>query len=415
MRSIILAPFTLIYPKIFFLFFLLVRPIVDFYSYIRLAGSINLASILTLFLIILYPLELLKRQKIRLKNSNFMVNFNILFFIFLFISLFSLVYSNNISISLMDFARLISILVVFNYVAIYCSNRENPMLLVNVILISSIIPLSFGFYQFVFVKGGLATPGFNRIYGTFMHPNVFAQYLLLIFFLLLFLLSTFKIKKLYRRFLIFYSLVIIFALYNTFTRGAWVALLMGVLIFIFLRTKASKKIIHFSLILILLLVLSPYLQKRWEDITRPQYNQVNSLEWRLNLWRNSVEYLTEHPFIGNGLGMYEYKTGQMAHNDYLRISYETGFLGLLVYMVLLCYILFSSLRNLLRSKTLFNINRYKIILCVIVSLLIMGLTDNLARSTLIMIYYFSVINILFNFPKLKNLEDKVNFRIINNR
>ena len=413
MKSIILAPFTLIYPKVFFLFFVLVRPIVDIYSYNRFIGRINLASILTLFLILLYPLELLKRRKIRLENSDFMVHFNILFSIFLFVSLFSFIYSKNISISLMDLARLISILAVFNYVAIYCSKGENPKLLINVIIISSILPVCFGLYQFLFGKGSLATPGFNRIYGTFVHPNVFAQYLLLVFFLLLFVLATFKIKKIYRRLLIVYSVIMLFSLYNTFARGAWIAVAIGVLIFIFLKTKLSKKIIHFSLILILLLALSPYLQKRWEDITQPQDNQVNSLEWRVNLWRNSVAYLQEHPFIGNGLGMYEEKMGQMAHNDYLKISYETGLLGLIFYLILLCYVLFGALRNLFKAKSLFEINRYKIILCIIVSLLTMSLADNLARSTLIMIYYFFVISILFNFPQLQNLEDKGNFEIVN--
>jgi len=405
MKSIVLAPFTFIYPTIFFLFFLFARPLADIFSDVRFAGSMNVASILTFMLIVLYPLELLKRKKLRLENRKFVINVNIIFFILLLISSFSFIHSKNIPISLMDFARFFSILAVFNYAALYASTKERPLFLITVILFSALLPLCFGLYQYLSGTGGLATPGFNRIYGTFTHPNVFAQYLVLIFFLIIFLLTTCTMRKSYRFVLFCYVLITLFALYNTFTRGAWIALLVGVLLYISMKTKVHKKVIFVPLVLIVLLLLSPYLQKRWVDIAQhQQYDQQNSLEWRLHLWEETVGYLKEYPFTGNGLGMYEYKIGVMAHNDYLRISYETGFLGLGLYMILLCYILFSALRNLSKAKFLFEINSYKTAVCLMVSLLLMSLVDNLARSTVIMIYYFAGISFLFTFPRLQHRE-----------
>jgi len=394
---LILAPVLFIYPRLCFFSFIFVRPIVDIYSEIRFGGAMNLASIFTMALIFICGAELIIKGILKeIRKNIVLVNINKLFLLLLFVSLFSVFYSRNVMISVVDFLRLFSVFVIFNYVSLCFTDEKDKVRVIFLILASSLIPLFIGFCQFLFEKGNVYTFGFNRIYGTFAHPNVFAQFLLLIFLLLLLVLNNYKVKQIYSWGLFLYSLLIVFSIYHTFTRGIWISMMLAIFIFVLVKTKITKKIGYLLLIFFIVLCLSPFIMKRWEDISLRRTSHGNSLEWRMRVWQKTIIDLKRHPVIGNGLGMYQYNMGKMVHNDYLRICYEVGILGLTIYLFLLFYILFSFIRRLLMSKTLAEINSSKIGIAIIVCLLVISLADNLVRSTVIFSYYFLSLGLLFN-------------------
>jgi O-antigen ligase len=176
----------------------------------------------------------------------------------------------------------------------------------------------------------------------------------------------------------------------------WVLLIISVLILIFAKTKISKKIIYFSLFVLAFLLLFPFIKERWADIF--QKGSYSSWDWRVDLWKNLIKnFEIENIFIGNGLGMFEYEIGVPAHNDYIRTLYEAGILGLLSYIFLLFYILYTSFKKMFWSKIIFEINKYKIATCLVVSLLIGCFSCNLLRSLIVLFYYFITISLFLNF------------------
>lgn len=388
-----ILPIVFIHPKMYFMGFLLIRPLLDI-NFIRNI-NVNLGSLFTVFLIIICGLDLLKKENLsKIKNIYFLKTANKLYFFYLLFVLFSFVFSNNILVSTLDYLRLLSIMVAFNCAGVYFTDDQQKNLLLKVIIASSILPFFFGVYQLITKQGGQYTPGFNRIFGTFIHPNVFAQFLILIFFILLYTILVKKLNKLQKSIAVAYLFITVLFLYSTFSRGPWIAFITALGFFFSIKNKFSVKIFFLILSLLMLMLILPHVKIRFEELQSTSYYGISSWEWRLRLWRMSIKGLFNHPFLGNGLGMYESHMSVMAHNDYLRIIYETGFLGLLLYLVFFSHILFQTLKRLYKEKNFVNITVNKIVFSLIFCLLIMSFADNLARSTVIIIFYLVFVTFL---------------------
>jgi O-antigen ligase len=186
------------------------------------------------------------------------------------------------------------------------------------------------------------------------------------------------------------------ALVLTFTRGAWLALFFSFIVFVFLKTSLPKLFFFIVIALIILGCLFPFVQKRFADVSGGGEEEMSSWEWRLQQWRRTVSRIGEYPWIGHGLGMYERDFRIMAHNDYLRISYETGLLGLFWYVVFFGYLLASSLMKAIRTRDPSMAQARKTAGCLVLAFLAMSVADNLARSTVIVIAYLSMIGSLFS-------------------
>ncbi len=65
---------------------------------------------------------------------------------------------------------------------------------------------------------------------------------------------------------------------------------------------------------------------------------VNSLSWRLNLWRFGIALAADHPITGIGLGSFPLNSPRLVgwevtpHNDFVRVFAEMGSVGLLAYL-----------------------------------------------------------------------------------
>ena len=94
--------------------------------------------------------------------------------------------------------------------------------------------------------------------------------------------------------------------------------------------------------------------------------------------------------------MFKEHMGIEAHNDYLRILYEIGSIGLLFYLFFLLYISFIIIRNIYYYKSLKEANKYKIGLILMVTLMITSLTDNLIVAIGILVYFYSILAIILN-------------------
>lgn len=189
------------------------------------------------------------------------------------------------------------------------------------------------------LASGRATAGFD-------HPNGLGAFLAVIVMLSLSLIYL-NLEKLSKRLgLIFGFFIMLWALIITFSRGAWLATLFGL---IFLLSMLSRKFISFLLIglfiiYICLLFFSPVEVKTLFRLDNE--NISRTLIWRFELWEDSIKMIRDKPFWGHGLntfmtkfqfyhrryaGRYLYHP-TYAHNCYLQIAAEVGIFGLLCFL-----------------------------------------------------------------------------------
>jgi putative inorganic carbon (hco3(-)) transporter len=405
--SCVVVIFMVTRPELFLTLFLIFRPCIDLLAEQKITGSVNSASVVTIFFIFIGSIILLRDDNIKIiKNNSVMLKVNKIFLCFLIISLISSINSTDFIISLADWLRLLSVIIIFNYAFLYFSERKIFYKLFIILLLSATIPVCLGLYQVVFSKGNHATLGLNRIYGTFTHPNVFAEYLVILFFVTIYFISVYKLNKVLLSAIILFLVIILLEIFSTYTRGVWIALAVSFVIFIIFH-KGFKKLIYLAFIVIISLSFLQKIQARFADLKQLRPYEQSSWEWRIKMWSKTLGDIKENPVIGHGLGMYDKKFLFMAHNDYLRLAYEIGILGLITYLLFLLFILCPSMRRAMQEKNSSLKTAHITIASLLIAFLIMGAVDNLARSTLILLYMFCVIGALLGTDANINKKDAI--------
>lgn len=323
--------------------------------------------------------------------------------LFLLITFISSFFSPAPLESVTEWTRLLSIFSLYILGYLIVKTEKNLTRLLKVIIVSAIIPSVFALYQF-FTQTGITVPFegiYNRIYGTFAHPNLFAYYLIIPLSLSLFLPAAMENKKIAKIILAIVAVFLFMLLFLTYTRGAWLAFIIAV-IFISLASfrKYGKFLVAIFLIIAFSYSLIEPVNKRVNDLI---FNPYSSIRWRLSLWQDSFNYAKEKPLLGHGTGMAKdlilkkrgYKFGSAdPHNDYLKIALENGLLGLLSYFFLIIY-LFATLLKKFRKAESQNIKSFALILLgITASLYIMSSADNILRNTALQWSYWALIGAL---------------------
>ena len=193
----------------------------------------------------------------------------------------------------------------------------------------------------------------KRVTSVFMYPNAVG---LLLTPMLIFLTTLlWNIKSIHYWILTFSICIMGYAaLYTTYTKGAIIACLIGIFIFLLLR----KRFIHASIGLCVLILIITALPQTQQQITSVVTLQDTSTDVRIALWRGTGHLLLANPLLGAGLSGFptiypEYKLDkhtealQYPHNIFLNFWVETGILGLFA----LIWILYTSFTHMLSTKT----------------------------------------------------------------
>lgn len=226
-------------------------------------------------------------------------------------------------------------------------SEKNRKLLILSILICAITISVIAHYQYFFgfanlqrfvLKENINTPFISdrllqkRVFYPFVTPNVLAGYLAMVIPLAL-------IYK--RRALLLIPLVS--ALILTKSIGGLIALFAGTIVYIYLKGSDKKtKIISFAG-----LGLSVALIFIWRIVSlKTHLAPFFSVIMRINYWRDTLEIIKTHPFVGSGLGNFNLIYSRYAHNSYLQFWAEAGLFGLAA----LLWLIYSVLK----------VNRYRI-------------------------------------------------------
>lgn len=211
----------------------------------------------------------------------------------------------------------------------------------------------FGIYQFVTLTGlpfswWAVAISSRRIVSLLNHPNALA---LLIAPLLAMLFALPKSK------LAWFTLGLgIITLYLSFSRAAWLALLV-VIIALGLLSSQKKKILAAVLGVILLLLVVPFSRQKLVELLP---GNAPTQENRYVLWAAATDMLKKSPFFGVGLmGFHEYYKNyplgpdrviqNYPHNFFLNFWLETGLAGLLSVLGFL-FLFYKKIRALLRTN-----------------------------------------------------------------
>ncbi len=172
--------------------------------------------------------------------------------------------------------------------------------------------------------------GRGRILGPFFSPDLFASYLLMIFFVSISFWKEFK-----RKILSLIPFALLTALFLTRSLGGWLSLLIGwVILATSLRKEQKRKVFIFTC---LLMIAGLFLWIQRAGIPSEAASVRNSWVQRLNFWQSAWEMFRYSPLWGVGFEqfpeVYGYfrQTGAFetwyAHNIVLQLLAELGVLG----------------------------------------------------------------------------------------
>jgi putative inorganic carbon (hco3(-)) transporter len=272
-------------------------------------------------------------------------------------SLISVLMSANPAVSAVQVARTTGAVMVFVVLEQMLRTRRDARRALIVCALSTVFPLIVGLVQLATGTGFDGGDGLVRITGSFLHPNTFG------FFLVMVLLMGYPMRRCVRgrqRWLLDALLVVcLVELVLTYSRGSWIVLVCGLLV---VGVIADRRLL-LGLLLTLpviaagVLLFVPSVVERLTDLSTPDTlggRAGNSATWRL---AHLEELLSDGVTIfGIGPKMSEQLTvgGKAPHNDAARMLVENGVVGLVLYLTFLAGLVVLAGRALRRLRRGFD-------------------------------------------------------------
>ncbi|MBQ3064953.1 MAG: O-antigen ligase family protein [Clostridia bacterium] len=260
------------------------------------------------------------------------------------------------------------------------------------VLSSAVIVSLYGIYQNFFTTvnsqwqdTSMFSDISGRVVSTLENPNVLAEYLIMVLPITVALF--FCVRKFSQKLLcLFVGGTLGACLIFTWSRGAWLGLMLALMIFLLMY---SKKVMVCGLFGILAIPFLPFVLP--ESILNRFLSIGNLLDtstsYRVHIWEGTINMLHDHFIGGIGVGVDVFQTvyppyalsgieqAPHSHNLYLQILVETGILGLLVFLVFL--IVFAKLHFSYYIKPFPSPRKYLAasLFCGILAVLAQGMTD----------------------------------------
>lgn len=271
--------------------------------------------------------------------------------------------SRMLSVSLPSALKVVSIaLMAIVLDQVFRQSPDRIRTMVTAMVVSLLVPTVSSFGQ---LMKGLpyenVYSGYGRARGTFTHPNPLATYLVSMCLLCAALLPHVfaRARATKRRGELLVLLVALGAalatLYLTYSRGAWIALVIGVAAVGLLQNR--NVLYGMVAVIMVMLIAVPSTLDRFSDLTKANEVSIgqgdpNSLAWRVRYWGEILPYWQRSPLTGIGPEMVRntQPTGFDPHNSFLQALIEMGVVGLGAFLAVLVTIAVSLRRALKRNR-----------------------------------------------------------------
>ncbi|SCG83909.1 O-antigen polymerase [Proteiniborus sp. DW1] len=310
------------------------------------------------------------------------------------------------------------------FVFLHSSKTKKDLHDLNIVLVlTATVIAAYGIYQFfngVPMESGWLDVSQNpdiktRVYATFENPNLLAEYLIMIFpiSLGLFLYNRDFIRKMI---FAFTSIIILITIGLTYSRGSWLGMAFGIVLFLMLiNWKALLGLIPLGIAG--LFVLPASILQRIQTIGSLQ---DSSNLYRFNLWIKSMDIIKDFWLSGIGIGYIPFQQvshlyiTNMApyhtHNTYLQIAIEMGIPGLLVFIALILISFKTAVGVVLNSGQKYYRLFVAAYIASISGILVHGLAEHIFFNPKIILVFWLIFGILVNYLQLYG-EERI--RIIN--
>ncbi len=264
------------------------------------------------------------------------------------------------------------------------------------------------------VDVGLFSSLGTRITGGFGNPNVYGEYLLMLLpfcFLLLLEQKTAKGKIAASISL----LILLICMVNTWSRGAWLGLIVACVLFLLIIDKYSP-IYMFGILAvspIALVILPETVSARFLSIGN---FADSSISYRFSVWKGVWRMLNDTYWCGIGVGYSSFsaiypafayggsETVRHTHSLYLQVLSELGIAGLLTVIVVLFIFVQMCFEHLTKTDSVYGKRLTATVLSSIVGLLVMGITDHIWYDYRIFLAFWVMIALVSAYIRVSTYE-----------
>lgn len=304
------------------------------------------------------------------------------------------VFSQRLSVSAVELARLLSVVVMALVLARLMVTPAAVKRVLGAVFASAVIPILVTYAAQIsgnplLDRRGAIDGEIDRVSGTFSLANGFSRYLL---FLMLMGAALFPhLPRKWKWFMGAELAAMGGLMVLTYTRSSWVMLLVGLCI---IGWYQNKKLLWGLLLGMFTLALAvPSVIGRFSDLFESEaavtVGAENSLVWRMNYWTDLLPYYLENPFTGIGLRATEFVAGRekAPHNDFVRTLVETGTLGFVSYLLLLFTFVWIARRAMRYARAGWERGVAVGYVALVVSFLFVSFVSN-TISQVVLLWYF---------------------------
>ena len=336
-----------------------------------------------------------------------------IFFIYLSLEFMIAIGSIDPISSFREFGGEIHRLLPIFFALISVTNFQRLKIFAIAFLISCLVNDCYAFYQHFELK-------MERIVGFAKNPNMLSSFQLAQLPMLIFFATRQNFPIPIRILSILVALGKIFILIFTWTRGAWIAILICGIVFIILDRRALKFFGIVALIFITMFSFNSKLQDRLETLS--DFEFATTRERKL-MWNSTLNIIIDYPFHGIGQNMFEkvYNSEYISpdawerpdengkghthpHNNFLKATCEGGIIGLIGFIILHGYFFKRAWK--FHRKDQNSISICTILILILLGIQIEGLTETNLNQTPIVREYFLLIGTLLAAEKFMN-EKKI--------
>lgn len=393
---------------------LLTIAILPFLSFFESPSAI--LSLLVIITAFFYVIKVIRGKRVfKLEIADFTV------LLFAIMILLSSLYSAGGEMSALS-AEMSFILMIGYFLFVNLMRTEKWIKRCIVALVSSAsIVAIIGIVEFVF--GGKSTKWLDqsfheviktRVVSLFENPNILAMFLVMIFPFLLALAIRSKernAKFLTRTLIVIFILCIIF----TWSRAAWLAMLIGLLVFAILYTRKSFRIFGVAVLVapIAPMIIPSGILDRFLSISNLT---DSSIAYRMYTWKGTLGAIGDYWFTGIGYGDAAFQTVYPAysysgieasphsHSLILQILLGLGIVGLIIFIAAIFFNFQKSLEYIKLNRT--SSSRVYVIASVVslLSALFIGIFDYVWYNQRIFYLFWIVMAIGCAFVRVGNYE-----------
>lgn len=359
-------------------------------------------------------------------RTNFQTGaFNVFLFLFmicvLLAELFSIMPSESLRFLVFYLTCFLMVLVMIAIIR----SKEELMQILNIALAGLTIAGIYGIYQYIikvpvnpsWIDTKLNQGNMTRVFSFFNNPNDFAEVILI--FVPFYCAAFFNSKSVLVR-LVYLGMAVppLLSMLMTLSRGAWVALAIAAVVYVFFKEKRLIPVF-----ILLGIAAIPFLPRSILLRLRTLMNPADSsYSTRIEIWQTVAPILKDYWLTGLGLGnetllrvsknYYSFiakgSIPSHSHNLYLQIWIETGIFGITSFLAFILTTVKKSITTIMRPGDYVIRNILIAGIASMAGLLANGVIEYVWFDRRVMLFFWAAVGIILSALVIGTKESKVN-------